>query len=101
MSRALIAVVLGLLICVSSIRAQKKEVPEERPKDKGPATERIDAKTSRSLTGTVEKIEAKDENNGTLKMRSSGPREGKLYHYTFQVDSKTKLLTAKGEQLKD
>ncbi len=83
MSRAFVAFVLGALVCVGQLPAQP--------------TEKIDAKVDRSLTGFVAKVEAKDENNGTVTMRTSGPPSSYKYH----VDAKTKLLTAKGERLKD
>jgi len=92
---------LGVLLCLGVALAQPgKEEPKDKPRDKGVPSEKIDPRVSRSLTGIVEKVVATEENSGTLKMRSSGTREGKLYQYTFQIDARTKILTSKGETLK-
>jgi hypothetical protein len=64
----------------------------EKPKPGSP-TEKIDGKSDRALTGFVEKIEAKDENKGTVVMRTSGPK------YRLVVNENTKILTAKGDPL--
>jgi len=99
MLHALIGVVLGVLICAGPVPGRPEKDP---PKDKtGVPSEKTDAKVDRSLTGIVEKVEVKDEEGGTLTMRSSGPPQANAYRYLFRIDAKTKILTAKGEPLED
>ncbi len=83
MSR-IIGVVLGFLIGFSALG-------QEKPKE----TEKIDGKLDRSLTGFIEKIDAKDATTGSFVMRTDKDQP----RYTFQVDAKTKFLTNKGEPL--
>jgi len=93
MSRVWSAVVLGTLVGAGLVLAQGK--------DRGGRGEKIDSRVNRSLTGVVEKVEVKSATSGTLKMRSSGPAKGSLYRYTFLVNDRTKIVTAKGKALKD
>jgi len=93
--------VLAVILMCALPGAGFLPAPEKvKPPDRKPTGEKIDAKANRSLTGVVEKVQAKGEQSGTLKMRSSGPAKEKLYRYTFQVDASTKFLTAAGKALK-
>jgi len=66
-------------------------------------TEKTDANVDRSLTGRVEKINAQNERQGTLVVRSSGAPApapgGKRYVYTFQISEQTQLRTPRGKEL--
>ena len=100
MSRSLMAVVLGSLLGTGLVLAQDKDKVKDKPKR--PALgEKIDARVNRSLTGVIEKVEAKTGASGVLKMRSSGPKKESPYRYTFLIDAKTKILTAQAKPLKD
>jgi hypothetical protein len=101
MSRILIAVVLGTLLAVAPPPPQNKDKAKDRPRDRGTPGEKIDASVNRELAGVIEKVEATGENSGALKMRSSGPARERIYHYTFHVDGRTKILTSKARPLKD
>jgi hypothetical protein len=64
---------------------------EEKPKP----SEKTDNSVDRSLTGFIEKVEAKDEKSGTFVMRT----DKDLPRYTFQVDPGTKILGEKSSPL--
>ncbi len=92
MSRILLGSLLGVSIVVLPIFGDDKDKPKDKP---AIPIEKIDGTMDRSLTGFIEKVEAKDGKNGTFVMRTSKD----LPRYTFQVDSKTKILTAKNDPL--
>jgi hypothetical protein len=92
MSRIVLGCVLGISIVVLPILGQDRDRPKDKP---AIPIEKIDGTMDRSLTGFIEKVEAKDGKNGTFVMRTSKD----LPRYTFQVDSKTKILTAGNEAL--
>ena len=90
MSRFLSGLVLALLC--APVSADEKQKPKDPPPE---LREKIDGKVDRSLTGHVEKIEAKEDSSGVLVVRI-GENEPL---YRFQIDAKTKILTNKGEPL--
>src|SRR5438094_311777 len=92
MSRTLIGVVLGVLIGVPLPAEEEKDKPKDKP---AIPSEKIDAKVDRSLTGFVEKINAKDEKTGTLMLRT----DRDIPRYRFEINDKTKILTAGNEPL--
>jgi len=104
MMRILVCLVLGLVVGAAGRLAAEDK--------KGPLSEKTDSKVDRSITGHVEKVDARDEHHGTLAVRATGAGPGakdagkdkpappdKPYHYTFRVDDKTRLLTAQGKDL--
>src|SRR3954453_3189106 len=88
MSRVLTGVVLAALL--GAPRGAREDKPKEKPAVPG---EKIDAKANRSLTGVIEKVDAKNEKAGTFVLRAGEEK------YTFQVDGKTKVLRATGDPL--
>ena len=98
MPRSVMSSVLGLVACAGLLAAQ--EVGAEKRTKAPPQTEKTDPRVDRSITGHVEKVDARDEHHGTLALRSSGTdRPQNPYRYSFQVDEKTRLLTARGKEL--
>ena len=86
MARTLISSVLGFcIVLLPAFGAEKPKTPAEK----------IDGSVDRSLTGFIEKIDAKDEKSGTFVMRT----DKDLPRYTFQVDANTKVLTNKSDPL--
>ena len=87
MSRILMGVVLGALVSVAAAAAgEDRDRPPSSPK-------KTDSKPERSLTGVVEKIDAKDNHTGTLVLLSGDQR------YTIQIDKKTKILQKTADPL--
>jgi hypothetical protein len=65
-----------------------------------PPSEKTDARKDRSLTGTVEKVDARAKGHGFFTVRSSGPRADKgLYRYELRIEPDTRLLNARGKEL--
>ena len=99
MSQWLIAAALGMLIAAAPGSGQREDPP--RPNGPTDRIEKTDPSVDRSLTGIVDSVDAKDENNGKLTLHTSPP-DNALYRYVFQIDEgHTKLLTADGNPLKD
>jgi len=111
MARTLVGSLLALAVCAGGlVWAQGRKVGGGQG---GTPLEKTDSRVDRSLTGHVEKVEARDEHHGSLAVRSSGaPARGApgrgtgtgkapeaAYDYLFQVDAKTRLLTAEGKAL--
>jgi hypothetical protein len=90
MSRFLSGLAVALL-CIP-VSAEEKEKPKDPPPE---LREKIDGKVDRSLTGHVEKVEAKEESSGVLVVRTGEDQP----LYRFQIDAKTKILTNKGAPL--
>jgi hypothetical protein len=88
MWRTMIGSVLGF--CIVLLPAFGVEKPK-------PPAEKIDGSVDRSLTGFIEKIDAKDEKSGTFVMRT----DKDLPRYTFQVDANTKVLSNRSDPLAD
>jgi hypothetical protein len=89
MSRILTALVMGLVVAFPAA-GQEKEQPPDRP---AIPAEKIDPGTDRSLTGFIEKIDARDGKRGTFVLRTTRD----MPRYTLQVDGLTKILTNKNE----
>jgi len=101
MNRVVFSLVLGLLVGAVPVGVAQDSKPKDSPPAKGPLREKIDPDFNRSLTGVVEKVEAKEDGSGTLKLRSSGPAGATPYQYTFQIDGKTKITDPEGKPLAD
>src|SRR5947209_2919883 len=73
MARTLVCSLLGLVVCAGGpVPAQDRGKVIDK---KGPPAEKTDNKVDRSITGHVEKIDARDEHHGTVLVKGTGALE--------------------------
>ena len=109
MRQPLLAAVIVLVFCAIGLLAA--EDPGKGTNKNAVPVEKADNSVDRSLTGHVEKVDARDEHHGTFVLKSSKVAPAgeaskgtalvppKLYEYTFHVNDKTRFLNHAGKAL--